>query len=221
MPPFPVHLNTLDSPATLNSQNFSDGLQYLTSVDSDLADIYSRLGPPPLWGREPGFATLVHIILEQQVSLASARAAFLKLKEAAGLVTPESFLRFDADELKAIGFSRQKAAYCRALAGSILDGEFDPLSLNGLEDSSARERLLKIKGIGPWTADIYLLMVLLRPNTWPTGDLALATAIQELKNLPSRPGQKEMEKIASPWQPWRSIAARQLWQNYLDKRGQL
>jgi DNA-3-methyladenine glycosylase II len=164
---------------------------------------------------------LVHIILEQQVSLASARAAFQKLQEAAGTLTPGKFLKFEPEELKRIGFSRQKAAYCRELAQVILNHELDLDNLSQLDDYSARSVLLKVKGIGPWTADIYLLMVLLRPDSWPSGDLALAVAVQELKNFHSRPAPEELERISHPWQPWRAVAARLLWFSYLRKRGLL
>ena len=185
------------------------------------AEIHHRLGPPPLWAREPGFPTLVHIILEQQVSLASARAAFIKLDKAAGIITPRRFLQFDQDELKQIGFSRQKAAYCRALAESIENKEFNPTALEDMDDLTARESLIRLKGVGPWSADIYLLMSLLRADIWPASDLALSVAIQELKVLPSRPDPVELDQIASAWKPWRAVAARQLWQYYLNKRGLL
>jgi DNA-3-methyladenine glycosylase II len=205
--------------SVLNLENLAIGLDYLSSVDPDLARLHAGLGPPPLWDREPGFPTLVHIILEQQVSLASARAAFQKLQEAAGILTPGKFLEFEPDELKKIGFSRQKAAYCRELAQVILNHELDLDNLSLLDDSSARSALLKIKGIGPWTADIYLLMVLLRPDSWPSGDLALAVAIQELKDYPTRPTPEELEHLSRPWRPWRAVAARLLWFSYLRKRG--
>src|SRR5215831_11240206 len=127
-----------------------------------------------MWERDPGFPTLVHIILEQQVSLASARAAFDKLLAAARPLTPARFLEFDDAALKLMGFSRQKANYCRNLAELIVGGEFDPDALRTLDDSVAHAELTKVKGIGRWSADIYLLMALRRPNIWPGGDLALA-----------------------------------------------
>lgn len=175
------------------------------------------LGLPPLWARQPGFGTLVYIILEQQVSLASARAAFLKLEAALGVVTPGEFLTLSDERLKQIGFSRQKTAYCRHLAQAVLNNDLDLRELEHLEDHSVRSELIRIKGIGAWTADIYLLMALLRPDIWPAGDLALATAMQEVKSLPARPGPQEMEQIASAWHPWRAVAARLLWHHYLSK----
>ena len=191
------------------------GCDFLATSNPDLARIYTKLGVPPLWAREPGFATLVHIILEQQVSLASARAAFVKLQEASGAVTPETFLRFADAELKRIGFSRQKAGYCRGLAQSILRGETDLGRVAYLDDRSAFDVLVSIKGIGPWTANIYLLMALLRPDIWPCGDLALAVAYQKLNRLEQRPAADELTEISATWSPWRAVAARLLWHYYL------
>lgn len=203
---------------SLNSDNLALGLTFLSNVDPDLARLSTELGQPPLWAREPGFPTLVHIILEQQVSLASARAAFTRLQEATKIVAPETFLKLNDGELKILGFSRQKASYGRALALAVLCGEIDIAGLDSLDDAAARATLTAIRGIGSWTADIYLLMALLRPDIWPSGDLALATAIQEIKRLASRPNAGEMDRIAAPWQPWRAVAARLLWRYYLSTR---
>jgi DNA-3-methyladenine glycosylase II len=193
------------------------GLQELAERDFDLAQILAALGPPPLWAREPGFPTLVHIILEQQVSLASARAAFNRLITAVSPLTPERFLELDDASLKTIGFSRQKTAYSRLLAESILSGDTNLDALGRMEDETARSALLRIKGIGPWTADIYLLMALRRPDIWPSGDLALATAVQKLKRLPNRPSPDQLDEIGRHWQPWRAVAARVLWHYYLNR----
>jgi DNA-3-methyladenine glycosylase II len=191
-------------------------LKHLSQADPDLARVVKRLGPPPMWQREPGFPTLVHIILEQQVSLASAKAAFDRLAAAARPLTPKQFLEFDDATLKGFGFSRQKTAYCRHLAMSILDGAFDLEDLHLMDDSSVRTELIKLKGIGRWTADIYLLMALLRPNIWPGGDLALAVAIKEVKGLHTRPSTEEMDSISKSWEPWKAVAARVLWHHYLS-----
>lgn len=202
----------------LTEQTLAQGVAFLGAVDADLARVHATYGMPPMWAREPGFPTLVHLILEQQVSLASARAAFVKLGEAIQPVTPEKFMLLDDQELKTIGFSRQKTGYCRGLARAILDHEIELDTLSGLDDTAVRSRLIKIKGIGLWTADVYLLMVLRRPDIWPSGDLALASAMQQLKGLSSRPDQQEMERIAIPWQPWRAVAARLLWHFYLSQK---
>ena len=174
------------------------------------------LGPPPMWLREPGFPTLVHIILEQQVSLASAQAAFNRLVAAISPLTPERFLELDDVSLKIIGFSRQKTAYTRHLAELIVQGSLNLDMLSAMDDMRARLDLLQVKGIGPWTADIYLLMALRRPDVWPSGDLALATAVQLVKQLPYRPSPEQLNEIGQEWRPWRAVAARILWHYYLN-----
>ena len=161
----------------LNESTLIQGVDYLSAIDPDLERIALHLGTPPLWARQPGFPTLVWIILEQQVSLASARAAFNKLQGAIERITPQDFLKLNDVELKQIGFSRQKAAYCRGLALAIQNNELDLEGVAHLEDADARAVLLNVKGIGLWTADIYLLMALRRPDIWPAGDLALAAAV--------------------------------------------
>ncbi|MDH3743985.1 MAG: DNA-3-methyladenine glycosylase 2 family protein [Acidobacteriota bacterium] len=192
-------------------------LAELTERDPDLAGIVRRHGPPPLWDREPGFPTLVCIILEQQVSIASARATFEKLRDAAEPLEPGSFLCLTPARLRKIGFSRQKAGYCRGLAGSIESGEVDLDAIGRLPGAAARGKLLAIKGVGPWTADIYLLMALGRPDVWPPGDLALVKAAQGVKRLRSLPDRARFEKLGEPWRPWRSVAARLLWHHYLQE----
>ena len=158
----------------------------------------------------------MHIILEQQVSLASARAAYEKLLAAASPLTPARLLEFTDAELKTIGFSRQKTAYCRGLAQALLKRDLDLEALAQLPDTQVRANLMACKGIGPWTADIYLLMVLRRPDIWPVGDLALASAVQQVKGLADRPDSQRMLEIAEPWRPHRAVAARLLWHFYLS-----
>jgi len=192
----------------------------LGNLDSDLEKIAADLGPPPLWARRQDFQTLIHIILEQQVSLASAKAALDRLRAAAKpcRLTPKRFLQFNDVELKSIGFSRQKAAYGRGLAQAIVRKELDMAAFNSMSDGIVRAELMKIKGIGRWTSDIYLLMALLRPDVWPRGDLALASAVQHIKRLRHRPTGKELVDISNKWKPWRSVAARLLWHYYLRNR---
>lgn len=192
------------------------GAAELARVDRDLASVLDRHGPPPLWDRPAGFPTLIQIILEQQVSLASARAAFERLKVAVSEVTPKALLGLDDAEMKAIGFSRQKARYCRQLSRSIVAGAFQVDRLSKLPDQAAKETLMGQLGIGRWTADIYLLMALRRPDVWPKGDLALAKAAQQVKCLQKRPDQEELEEMAKRWKPWRAVAARMLWHHYLS-----
>jgi DNA-3-methyladenine glycosylase II len=190
----------------------------LSEVDPDLARVARAYGVPPLWEREEGFATLVLTILEQQVSLASALAAFERLRAAAPPVTPENFLPFDDAQLRAFGFSRQKALYCRLLARAVLDGELDLRRLTTSSDEEARAELMRLKGIGAWTAEVYLLRALLRPDAWPAGDLALQLAAQRVKRLPARPTADELDALAEPWRPLRAVAARLLWLHYLEGR---
>ena len=163
----------------LTRKTLATGVVELTNSDPDLAAVIDEQGPPPLWGRRPGFPTLVQIILEQQVSLASARAAFEKLEEALSEVTPEGLMGMADDELK--------------------------------------ETLMSLVGVGRWTADIYLLMALRRPDVWPKGDLALAKAAQQIKDLEELPDHDHLESLAEQWQPWRAVAARILWQYYLSR----
>jgi DNA-3-methyladenine glycosylase II len=171
-----------------------------------------------MWERAPGFPTLLHIILEQQVSLASAKATYGRLQQAAEPLSPENFQRLTDTQLRKIGFSRQKTRYGRALAGAVLDGGLDLDGLAHLADPEARTQLMKITGIGAWTADIYLLMALGRPDIWPQGDLALELAIQRAKGLEKRPTRDEVLAISKPWRPWRAVAARLLWHFYLSER---
>ena len=200
----------------LTPARYRRAVTLLTARDADLAAIVDRHGRPPMWTREPGFSSLVYIILEQQVSLASARAAYGRLLASVGELHPESFLRLDDRTLSAAGFSRQKTAYCRGLAQAVVDQELDLASLAQRTDAEVSVELMRIKGIGRWTADVYLLTALRRPDTWPLGDLALATAVRHVKGLESRPTQEELEALSQPWRPWRAVAARLLWHHYLS-----
>ena len=205
------------APTLLTQETFRKAVLHLSGVDRDLARVVSRFGHPPLRKRKPGFSTLVLIILEQQVSLASARATFERLKDSCNPLTPERFLELPDPKLKSVGFSRQKSLYCRELSKAILRGNLELAKLSKLDDPEAKVRLLRMKGVGNWTADIYLMTAMMRPDIWPSGDLALATATQEVKGLPSRPRPEELDEIAKPWRPWRTVAARILWHHYLSK----
>ena len=209
-------------PAMLTDATLPAALADLTAHDPRLARIVADHGPPPLWAREPGFPTLLRIILEQQVSLASAQAAFDRLLAAASAstpaspLTPERFLELDDATLKTAGFSRQKTRYGRELAGALLSGSLELDALDALDDEAVRAALTKVVGIGRWTADIYLLMALCRPDAWPAGDLALATAARHALGLAATPGTAELEAIGEAWRPWRAVAARVLWHFYLS-----
>jgi DNA-3-methyladenine glycosylase II len=203
-------------PPQMTEKDLLSASEILAERDPDLARVIDRIGPPPMWDREPGFPTLVHIILEQQVSLASAKAAFDKLVARIAPLEPASFLKFEDPELKAIGFSGQKGRYCRELAKAVLGGSLDLDGLASLADDQVRAELTKVTGIGRWTADIYLLMALGRSDVWPRGDLALLKAVRDLKGLAEPPTEVEFEALGDPWRPWRSVAARMLWNHYLN-----
>ena len=192
----------------------------LAAHDTALGGIVERFGSPPLWGRPPGFPTLVHIILEQQVSLASAAAAYGRLQARVDPLTPAGLLALTDAELLAIGFSRQKARYARALASAVEDGSLDLDGLADLDDEAVDRELHSVPGIGPWTATIYRLMVLRRPDAWPASDIALAQSLAEVQGLPERPSPEEMLAAAEAWRPWRAVAARILWHGYLETRAE-
>lgn len=190
----------------------------LSRRDPDLAGLARRFGPPPLWGRRPGFATLIRIILEQQVSLAAARTMFLRLGRHTGDVSPETLSGLGVTGLRRLGFTRQKAGYCHGLAVRVAAGELDLSALARGPDDQGRRLLLAQPGLGPWSVDIYYLMALRRPDIWPDGDLALVRAAMRVKRLRTPPGVECLARLARSWSPWRSVAARMLWQEYLAEQ---
>ena len=202
----------------LEEESLLKATEILADKDPDLASIVQRYGPPPMWSRPPGFATLIRIILEQQVSLSSARAAYNRLNEATGNVNPATFLKLSDEELRSVGFSRQKNRYARQLARDIVDGSLDLEALEGYRDEEARSHLMAIKGIGRWSADIYLVMALRRPDVWPHSDIALIRTVTRIKELKSHPSIEEWDAIGEAWRPWRSVAARLVWFEYLGGR---
>ena len=190
----------------------------LAARDRLLANIHATYGDPPLWQRASGFRTLVHIILEQQVSLSSAKSMLLRLETAVQPFTPERFLEVGDEHLRRLGVTRQKSAYVLHLSDEIVRGELNFRRLARLSNDEALVTLTRIKGIGLWSANIYLLMAMRRADSWPAGDLALAVAIHELKNLKKRPSPEELEAFAEQWRPHRAVAARMLWQYYLGRK---
>ncbi len=193
------------------------GTRELAAGDPHLAAVVARLGTPPMFARRPGFSTLVKIILEQQVSLAAARTMYLRVEKQLGAVSPVTIAATGIDGLRSFGLTRQKSAYCHGIAARILDGRLDLAAIARAEEPAARAMLLQVPGIGPWTIDIYFLMALRRPDVWPQGDLGLASAMQEIKQMPRLPNRDEQRAIAAGWAPWRSIAARILWTHYLAR----
>lgn len=207
-------------PATpLSESSLLRAAKILATRDHDLAAILKTYGPPPLWARRPGFSTLVKIILEQQVSLRSAAALFARLKQNTAPFQPARMIELGEAHLKSLGLTRQKTAYCLHLAESLNEKRLVLRQLPAMSDADAKAALMAIKGIGSWSADVYLLMVLRRPDIFPATDLALVTAATEVKSLTARPDVTELLQIAEPWRPYRSVAARMLWQYYLATRG--
>ena len=208
----------LPPPSPLDETAQQQAIDELIGVEPVFSIVADTYGPPPLWQREESFGSLVKIILEQQVSLASAQAAYDKLRATITEVTPDKFLRLTDHQLRTIGFSRQKTSYGRNLALALREGKLELARLRTRSDNEVRSSLTAIKGIGIWTANIYLLMVMQRPDVWPRGDIALAASYQKLKQLSQRPGNDEMEQISCSWTPWRSVAARLLWHYYLSSK---
>jgi DNA-3-methyladenine glycosylase II len=204
--------------ATLTQKTLPLAARELAARDQLLANIYATHGDPPLWRRASGFRTLVHIILEQQVSLGSAKSMLNRLEADIQPFTPERFVELGDAHLRDLGVTRQKSSYLLHLAESIVSGELNFRKLSRLSDDQVLVQLTGIKGIGSWSANIYLLMAMRRADIWPAGDLALAVAIKELHGLDARPSPEELERIAEQWRPYRAVAARMLWQYYLGRK---
>ena len=207
----------LDKILTIDETNFAEAVELLCNRDKDLSDVVAEHGHPPLFARQPGFATLVHIILEQQVSLASARATFERLKQKLEALTPELFLTLADEILRSLGFSRQKILYTRNLATAIVNNDLDLDAFEKMTDEEVILELTKLKGIGRWTADVYLLMSLRRADAYPIGDLGLIVGTQTVKKLLERPATAELEAIGEGWRPFRAVATRIIWHYYLKK----
>ena len=201
-----------------DKDNFLSLCNRLTKKDKDLKKIITLYGHPPMWVRENNFATLILTILEQQVSLASAFAAYQKLKEKIELITPQNFMQLSDDELRQCYFSRQKIIYARGLATALINEEINLQQFEFVKDEIVRTNLKELKGIGDWTADIYLIHALRRMDIFPIGDLAMVNALKEIKSLPSSTTKEELIKISMPWKPYRSIASMMLWHYYIQKR---
>ena len=204
---------------TFNETNFEQICNKLSRKDADLKFILKTYGYPPIWTRSNSFATLIHIILEQRVSLASARAAYDKLKEKLGAITPKKLITLSDKEMKACYFSRQKIVYARHLAEAVISGKISLKIFPSLTEDEIRNQLKQIKGIGDWTVDVYLLFALQRINVFPTGDLAMMKALKEVKKMPAHTSKEEIIEIAEGWKPYRSLAAMILWHYYIQKRG--
>lgn len=198
-----------------NHANYHAICDELASADPDLAAIIDTYGYPPLWSRPNTFETLVHIILEQQVSLASALSALNKLRERVQEITPARVLLLTDEEFKASYFSRQKTTYTKYLAEAIISGQINLTELEQLPDEVVRAKLIALKGIGNWTADVYLMFVLQHTDIFPIGDLAAVNALKRVKKLPKEISRDEMIAIAEQWAPYKTIASMLLWHYYL------
>ena len=201
-----------------NKENFHQLCDGLAKKDKHLKKILQQHGYPPMWQRKPNFETLIHIILEQQVSLASAKAALNRLKEKIGAITPKKLLALTDAEMKACYFSRQKIIYARHLAGAMVNGELSIKRIHLLHDDEIRNILTKLKGIGNWTVDVFLLMALQRTDIFPVGDLAMMNSLKKVKQLPHHTTKEKILLLAESWKPHRSIAAMILWHSYIRER---
>jgi DNA-3-methyladenine glycosylase II len=204
-------------PVAYAPEGLAEGISILTA-EPVFSDILGLAGPPRFRRRRNGFGTLLHIILEQQVSIDAAAAMHQKLVGLCGPLAPETFLILDDATLRSCGFSRQKMGYARHLAGLLVSGKFDFVGLARADDEAAMAQLLSLKGIGRWSAEIYLIFALGRPDVWPAADLGLQIAIADRFGLESRPRERELRPLAEVWRPWRSVAACLFWQSYLHAR---
>ncbi|TGK36388.1 DNA-3-methyladenine glycosylase 2 family protein [Leptospira gomenensis] len=203
---------------TFDKEEFPSLCDKIARKDSDLHSILLKYGYPPFWERKPNFETLIHIILEQQVSLASAKSALLRLKTKLGRITAEKLILLSDMELKECYFSRQKTSYARNLAKEILSKRLILSRLSSFSDFQIREKLTSVKGIGNWTADIFLLMALHRSDVFPVGDLAAVQSLKRNKNLPRDVSRETILKISESWKPYRSIATMILWHSYIREK---
>ena len=204
---------------TYSKENFHSICHQLAEKDADLKKIIDDYGLPPMWSRPAVFQTLVLTILEQQVSLASAYAAFKKLKEKTGFVTPIKILALRDAELKACYFSRQKIIYVRALANAIVSKKISLRKLSQSTNDEIREILKQVKGIGDWTVDVYLIHALQRSDLFPLGDIALVNSLKHVKQLPAVVTKEEMLAVAEIWRPYRTVASMLLWHAYIERKG--
>ncbi len=200
------------------ASNYHQICDSLAQQDEHLKSIITNYGYPPMWTRPNTFESLVHIILEQQVSLASALATLNKLRERLTEITPEGLLLLSDEELKACYFSRQKTTYARHLAQTMVSGALNLTTLTTLSDEEIRNNLTQLKGIGNWTIDVYLMFVLQRTDLFPIGDLAAVNALKQLKELPAHTSREELLAIAEAWKPYRTVATMLLWHYYLSTR---
>ena len=214
-----IETNMKKDEIRFNKANFSTLCDLLSKKDRDFKAIIKTHGYPPMWTRPNSFQTLILTILEQQVSLASAYAAFKKLKQKIGFITANKLLALSDEELRACYFSRQKIIYARELANAITKKQLNLKTLSLSDEMTIRTELKRLKGIGDWTVDVYLMHALQRTDLFPLGDIALVNSLKEVKQLPPSITKEEMLEIAESWRPYRTIASMILWHAYIQKRG--
>lgn len=191
-------------------------VQILLKTDERFAQIVEEYGMPSFPSRPEGFESMVRTILEQQVSLNSARAIFYRFKEATGDLMPENVLKLTDDEIRACGITRQKTIYIKALANAIVDGDVNFDSYKLMNPDDVRQELIKVKGVGNWTIDVYLMFSLQSPDILPLGDIGILASIKDLWGLTTM---NEIIELTKTWSPYRTAAAFLLWHYYLEKRG--
>ena len=199
------------SGTVITEETLPGALAELAALDADMARALEEVGPPPLRARPAGFDALMRIIIGQQVSVAAAQAIWDRLAAHCDPMTPQAFLGLSDEDFQAIGFSRQKKAYGRSLAELLASGRLDLSVLEELDDEAAITEITKVKGIGRWSAECYLLFSHGRPDIFPADDLGLMIGAQKLKRMRVRPDAKTLARLAKTWHPWRSAAARMLW----------
>lgn len=203
---------------SLTRDSLSEALTILAERDTLMRSLLEQYGTPPLWQRVQKFSTLVHIVLEQKVSLASARAVMLRVQELCPDMEPAEFLQVPENALREAGISARKVSYCRSIATALHSDELNLIRLRRCTDEQVMQQLTDIRGIGPWTAGVYLLMAMRRPDAWASGDRALAVSLAECEALEQVPSYAELDRRADDWRPHRATAARLLWHAYLSRR---
>jgi DNA-3-methyladenine glycosylase II len=201
-----------------DKQHFNELCNWCINIEPKLKPVIEKFGYPPFWHREPDFTTLILTILEQQVSLASAKSSFNKLVGSIKIVTPENLLKLTDEELRACYFSRQKATYSKILATEIISEKLNLEDLNSQSAEEIRSRLIQIKGIGHWTIDMYLLMSLHFADIFPPGDLATIKSVYELELVPATASKEEIINFMKKFSPYQSVATYILWHSYIERR---
>ena len=204
----------------LTRQTLKQALQRLSTQDRVMKDLLQTYGLPPMWQRRQDFQTLLHIVLEQKVSLASAAAVLARVQALCPSMTPAEFLHTPEKSLRDAGISERKLSYCQSIAEALVDDHLNLVRLRKLDDDAVIDALVEIRGIGPWSAGVYLLMAMRRADAWASGDRALAVSAMECYALDDVPSYDALDDMAARWSPCRGAAARMLWQAYLCKRGQ-